>query len=63
MTATKPVQREPKGFDCTACKKRHDFPAYVFAHWREVITHTCDCGAKHEIICGRVLPIGKEQSE
>jgi len=42
-----------KGFDCSACKKSHEFPAYVFAHWDTRLTHTCDCGARHVILRGK----------
>lgn len=53
MTET-PAPAMPKGFDCTGCGKRHGFPAYVYAHWRDTITHTCDqCGMKHELLMGK----------
>jgi transcription elongation factor Elf1 len=45
----------PKGFECLACGKHHDFDAYVFAHWNESLIHTCDCGAKHDIQRGIVI--------
>jgi hypothetical protein len=49
MMAGKPRE----GFHCKTCKKYHYFPPYVFAHWRELLTHTCDnCGAMHEICAG-----------
>ena len=41
-----------KAFDCTWCGKRHDFDLYVFAHWRDVLVHVCNCEAKHSIVCG-----------
>lgn len=42
----------PQGFTC-ACDTFHKYPGYVYAHWREVLPHTCDdCGAEHEIILG-----------
>lgn len=44
----------PSGYDCQCCKKRHEFPAYVFAHWNEILTNVCDaCGATHEILRGK----------
>jgi hypothetical protein len=42
----------PKGFTCE-CGKFHEFGAYVTAHWRDILHHTCDdCGAKHSVVCG-----------
>lgn len=53
MTTTDtPKLRE--GFTCEACKTQHKFPAYVYAHWRELLTFTCPCGAKYEICAGAV---------
>ena len=41
----------PKGHNCETCGVFHDWPGYVYAHTREVITHTCDvCGAKTKIV-------------
>lgn len=57
---------EQKGFNCETCGQRHDFPAYVFAHWNVRLTHTCEsCGAKHDIICGRATQVsrGKRKAE
>lgn len=43
----------PKGYTCE-CGTEHEFPAYVYAHWREELVHSCDsCGNKHEIFMGR----------
>jgi hypothetical protein len=42
----------PKGYACEACGTEHRFPAYVYAHWEVRITHSCDCGAKHSVLCG-----------
>ena len=40
-----------KGFTCETCNKWHKFPAYVYAHTRVLLTHSCDnCGAKHGIV-------------
>ena len=42
-----------KGFNCTQCKKWHDFGGYVAAHYEIMLTHTCDCGAKHWVQKGK----------
>ena len=43
----------PKDYNCTSCGRFHEFPAYVYAHWRDVLAHKCEgCGQEHEIICG-----------
>lgn len=48
------LKTDEKGFTCE-CGTYHEFPMYVFAHWRNIILHTCEeCGAKHEVICGSV---------
>jgi hypothetical protein len=47
------VTYDEKGFSCQ-CGKRHDHPGYVYAHFREGIVHTCDCGRKHTIKNGVV---------
>jgi hypothetical protein len=47
-----------KGFTCT-CGAEHAYPPYVFAHWRDKLTHTCEhCGALHEIVMGVATPKG-----
>ena len=51
----------PKGFDCVACGRFNRFPAYVYAHWREVLTTSCECGARYEIVLGRVDRIDEEE--
>lgn len=38
----------PKKWKCTSCGKEHEFGLWYAAHCTEVMTHTCDCGAKHE---------------
>ena len=48
MSAKKPVDL-PKSYLCTQCHTEHQFPGYVYAHWDVDITHTCDCGARHNI--------------
>jgi len=56
--STKPLR---EGFTCE-CGKEHKFPTYVYAHWRELLIHTCDvCGAKHEICAGAVNLISSEK--
>lgn len=43
-----------EGYTCE-CGTEHRFPSYVYAHWRDVIDHTCEtCGAVHSIVCGLV---------
>jgi hypothetical protein len=43
---------ERKGFVCE-CGEQERFPSYVFAHWLDVLNHTCEkCGRKHDIVCG-----------
>lgn len=44
----------PESFTCTGCNKVHELGAWVCAHWYETITHTCDCGAKHDLLEGLV---------
>jgi hypothetical protein len=39
------------GFTCE-CGVYHKYPAYVYAHWREELVHSCDCGRKHNICVG-----------
>lgn len=46
----------PKGFNCSACGKYHEFGVYVVAHFREELIHTCECGAKHSVICCIATP-------
>ncbi|VVB52807.1 Uncharacterised protein [uncultured archaeon] len=45
----------PKSYKC-ACGKVHVHPAYLYAHWDEIITHTCDCGRKNDLLRGKKLP-------
>lgn len=41
-----------KGFTCE-CGKYHAYAMYVYAHWQDLLKHTCDqCGAKHDILLG-----------
>ena len=34
--------------------QKHEFPAYVFAHWNYDLVYTCTCGKKHKILKGVV---------
>lgn len=46
----------PKSYTCK-CGAEHTYPAYVFAHWNEILTHTCEkCGAKHDVLRGIATP-------
>jgi len=42
----------PKGFMCK-CGVWHSFPMYVYAHFREPLTYTCErCNRRYEILLG-----------
>lgn len=44
---------KPKGYICSACKKYHEFDAYVVAHWTTRLIHDCDnCRARHALLGG-----------
>lgn len=47
----------PKGFECSACRAKITFSSYVYAHWDEMLVHTCTCGKKHEIVRGLATPV------
>lgn len=49
----------PTGYKCSTCGKDHKYPAYVYAHWHEPLTHECECGAKHEIVQGKARQVRK----
>ena len=54
-----------KGYTCEWCQQKHDFPAWVFAHYDEELIHTCECGAKILFEKGRILqsiPPGSKSS-
>lgn len=57
VTASQVVEcggEEPSGFTCE-CGMFHPFGAYVNAHWREELLHTCDnCKATHSVQRGIV---------
>lgn len=60
MTTT---SKTPKSFTCETCKTEHQLPGYVFAHWDEPLTHTCDCGAKHRLIRGQATQTKKGKTD
>ena len=37
-----------KGYTCE-CGLLNRYPFYVFAHWEDLLTHTCECGREYEI--------------
>jgi len=44
-----------EGFTCE-CGEYHKYPAYVFAHWRTPLTHSCDkCQRQHTVIMGMAM--------
>lgn len=44
------VAQNARSFECKTCGKSHIFGAYVAAHSKEELIHTCDaCGAKHSV--------------
>jgi hypothetical protein len=47
----------PEGYTCRTCGTQHRFPAYVYANWRAIITHTCPCGSVNECLLGHVTEI------
>jgi len=42
---------KPKGISCE-CGKFNEYPAYVYAHWKDDLTFTCECGRKYSILEG-----------
>lgn len=44
-----------KGYTCPQCNTENEFPVYVYGHWHEELTHTCDCGAKNDILAGKLI--------
>ena len=47
--------KSPAGHKCD-CGKEHKWPAYVYAHYHERLTHTCDvCGRKVIVLSGHVF--------
>ncbi len=49
-----PSSNLPAGFHCTACGARHEFGGWVYAHWSDDLTHTCECGQRHKVRKGEV---------
>lgn len=45
------MTNNPKSYTC-ACGAVNQFAIYVFAHWNDLLIHTCDCGRKNEIVRG-----------
>jgi len=43
----------PKGYTCE-CGKFNEFHVWVFAQWRELITHHCECGRMNYLCEGSV---------
>ncbi len=40
-----------KGFTCS-CGKFNRYELYVYAHWRDPLKFTCECGRRYSIVCG-----------
>lgn len=51
----------PEGFKCGGCGTFHKFDAYVWAHWNERLTHTCECGVVVDIVGGGISPHKQRQ--
>jgi hypothetical protein len=53
------MKRFKGGLVCD-CGNREKFPAYVYAHWREPLTYTCEkCGTKYTILMGIATKVEK----
>ena len=55
-------QRVPIGHYCPSCNKEFKWPFYVFAHYKDVIIHSCEnagCEQKIEIQFGEAKIITK----
>lgn len=48
----KAEEKIEKGYRC-GCGKYHEYPAYLYAHWYEHITHTCECGRPNALCEGK----------
>jgi hypothetical protein len=53
-------KEHPKGYTCK-CGKYNPYPLYVYAHFREELIHTCDCGKKCTIVLGHATLRGKSK--
>lgn len=42
----------PDGYTCGHCGRFAKFSAWLFAHWYEPVVHTCECGARSQILEG-----------
>lgn len=47
------VKRLADGFTC-ACKRYNKFPAYVYAHFHDELSFTCECGRSYTVWNGTV---------
>jgi Zn finger protein HypA/HybF involved in hydrogenase expression len=57
----KTKNKAERSFECK-CKRRYVFPAYVHAHWNEVLIFTCPtCGTKYKTRRGRAVEIVEEK--
>ncbi len=45
-------------WECLNCDRVHALGVYVFAHWDDELTHTCECGHKHTVLRGEVKYLG-----
>lgn len=50
-SAKKKKEELPTGMTCK-CGKFSKYPPYVYAHWCDVLTYTCECGRKYELCEG-----------
>lgn len=37
------MRGDDSGYTCV-CGRAHKYPAYVYAHWADELTHLCECG-------------------
>lgn len=54
-------QELPKGYHCYTCNTWNEYPMYVFAHWRDLLVHTCQCNTQYEILMGHATEILKRK--
>ena len=53
----------PKGYTC-ACGEYHKYPGYIYAHFREMIDHTCPkCRRVYTILLGHATPKRKKRAK
>jgi len=53
------MRGDDSGYTC-ACERTHKYPAYVYAHWNDELTHTCECGRTATIQNG--VAVGKHSN-